>query len=95
MQPVGLMFKQESENPFSGRITGELSIVHVCLGCGKVSRNRIAGDDNTTSILSLLSFVSPIPLAAKQLTQSGIQLLTEEDEPSVLAALFGNIRIGG
>jgi uncharacterized Zn finger protein len=44
MEPIGLTFKKD----------GELMIVHQCLNCGKISPNRIAGDDNTYIICSLL-----------------------------------------
>jgi len=43
MKPVGLTFKKD----------GEIMIVHQCLNCNKISRNRIAGDDNTYAITSL------------------------------------------
>jgi hypothetical protein len=44
MKPIGLRFKND----------GELMIVHKCLSCGKISSNRIAGDDFTDSMLSLV-----------------------------------------
>lgn len=44
MEPIGLSFKSD----------GELMIVHRCLSCGKISKNRIAGDDNTYSITKLI-----------------------------------------
>ena len=43
MKPIGLTFKKD----------GELMIVHKCLNCGKISRNRIAGDDNPYAIVPL------------------------------------------
>jgi hypothetical protein len=43
MKPVGLTTKKD----------GEIMIVHRCEKCGKVSNNRIAGDDNTDTILAL------------------------------------------
>lgn len=48
MKPIGLAFKQD----------GELMITHRCMRCGKISNNRIAGDDNTYSITSLISSLS-------------------------------------
>lgn len=53
MMPIGLTLKNIRENPFTGRVSGELMIVHACLGCNKVSANRIAGDDNSYQILQL------------------------------------------
>jgi DNA-directed RNA polymerase subunit RPC12/RpoP len=43
MKPVGLTAKKD----------GEIMLVHRCEKCGKVSNNRIAGDDNTDAILAL------------------------------------------
>lgn len=54
MMPIGLKFKNLKENPFTGRMNGELMAVHACLGCGKISANRIAGDDNSYMLLQLL-----------------------------------------
>ena len=70
MKPVGLTLK-------SG---GELAVVHQCARCGAISYNRIAGDDNSYSILSLLE--NPIQLKR-------IRILTLEDKEQVLTALFG------
>jgi len=54
MMPIGLKFKNLRENPFTNRVSGELMVVHACLGCGKISANRIAGDDNSYQLLQLL-----------------------------------------
>jgi len=43
MKPIGLTTKRD----------GEIMIVHQCETCGKISNNRIAGDDNTDEILRL------------------------------------------
>lgn len=48
MKPIDLAFKPD----------GELMIVHRCLCCGKISKNRIAGDDNTYSITNLMGNLS-------------------------------------
>lgn len=44
MQPVALTLKADG---------GELMVVHHCCGCGKVSWNRLAADDNEEVILTL------------------------------------------
>lgn len=67
MKPIGLKFKDD----------GELMIVHKCFCCGKISSNRIAGDDFTDSILSLV------------LEQSDEDLLTMENMDEIKVALFG------
>jgi hypothetical protein len=70
MKPIGL--KKRSD--------GEIMIIHECLTCGKISPNRIAGDDFPDAILSLLS------------GQKGGNhtLLNENDVYEVRSALFGN-----
>ena len=45
MKPVGAVRKND----------GEMFIVHQCQGCGFVSKNRIAGDDDEEIVLSLLA----------------------------------------
>ena len=67
MKPIGLRFKND----------GELMIVHRCISCGKISPNRISGDDFTDAILKLI------------LDESNGDLLTIEDTESVKIALFG------
>jgi DNA-directed RNA polymerase subunit RPC12/RpoP len=48
MKPIGLTTKKD----------GEIMIIHECQKCGKISNNRIAGDDNTDTILELAK-ISP------------------------------------
>jgi hypothetical protein len=67
MKPIGLRFKND----------GELMIVHRCASCGKISPNRIAGDDFTDAILELI------------LKESNGDLLTIEDMDEIQMALFG------
>jgi len=70
MKPIGLTTKSK----------GELAIVHECLKCGRLSPNRIAGDDNPYTILSLLD---------QPIRNRRIPILTLEDREQVLTALFG------
>jgi len=90
MQPIGLTFKKEGIDKFGLPRQGELMLVHRCAGCGKVSINRIAGDDNSQAILDLLeeskSISSP---EAEKLNEAGIRLLTEKDREEIEAQLFG------
>jgi hypothetical protein len=90
MKPVGLKHKNPEVNPYTGRACGELMIAHLCLGCGHISCNRIAGDDNTYTLTCLLD--EPVKLNNKiitRLTSQGIRLLTQEDKPEVLSTLYG------
>jgi DNA-directed RNA polymerase subunit RPC12/RpoP len=53
MEPVGLTFKDEGVDKYGKKRTGEIMVIHRCVLCGKVSKNRIAGDDNPKTILEL------------------------------------------
>lgn len=68
MKPIGLRYKYD----------GEIMIVHRCLSCGKISNNRIAGDDIPEVILSLL-----------QEKSDACNLLTSENIREVHDALYG------
>jgi hypothetical protein len=72
MKPIGLTFKKD----------GELMIVHSCLNCGKISPNRIAGEDNPHVVISLLD-------VSDKVTSSNIKLLTMEDRQMILTILYG------
>jgi hypothetical protein len=40
MQPIGKMYKKDEEEV----------LVHECERCGKIRKNRVAGDDDTTEV---------------------------------------------
>ena len=82
MEPIGLTFKQEGTNKYGKAKLGELMIVHVCSGCGKISLNRIAGDDSEAEILKLLE-------KPKKLKLEEIKILGLEDKEKVERQLFG------
>lgn len=88
MKPIALAFKNYEINPFTGRGSGELMIVHECSSCYKISPNRIAGDDNEYQILSLLhSSLSLEKSKLNRITSFGIDIIT--NEKTVLISLFG------
>lgn len=90
MRPVGLTSKDVRTNIRTGLTGGELMIVHLCLNCGRISCNRIAGDDNAHAILRLLDDTIHIDgEIILSLNQQGIALLTLDDKPQVLSALYG------
>jgi len=76
MDPAGLIFKQESDSP------GELMIVHRCLKCGRVSKNRVAGDDQAESIIKVFEK----SLAREKRDESW---LSREDEKELYTQLYG------
>lgn len=70
-------------NPFTARTSGEICLVHLCLGCGKISVNRIAGDDVPEKIIELLH-------TPKEESQKGcVELLYSSDIEIVATALWG------
>lgn len=68
MKPIGLRFKHD----------GELMIVHQCLSCGKITNNRISGDDIPEVILMLI-----------QEHMNEMNLLTNEHIYEIRDALYG------
>ena len=91
MQPIGLTLKPGKVNRYARENSGEIMLVHYCLSCGKISCNRIAGDDNAYAIIRLLS--EPLEFESawmREINASNICLLTLSNEEMVARALFGN-----
>ena len=83
MEPIGLTFKQEGKDKYGKIKQGELMIIHRCEKCGKISLNRVAGDDSGEEILGLLETAVYIKL-------SGINFLSLKDQKEVKKQLFGS-----
>ncbi|MDP2649533.1 MAG: RNHCP domain-containing protein [bacterium] len=66
MEPIGLTFKKEKSNKYKREDKGEIMLIHKCTLCGKISINRIAGDDDAGKILTLAS-QADIPQLRRQL----------------------------
>ena len=91
MQPIGLTLKCGKVNRYAKENSGEIMLVHYCLSCGKISCNRIAGDDNAYAIIDLLNTGSENePAIMQAILAQNIRLLTPSDEIMVRRALFGN-----
>jgi hypothetical protein len=91
MQPIGLTLKTGKVNRYAKEISGEIMLVHYCLACGRISCNRIAGDDNACAVIRLLN--EPLemePDLMGEISAWNISLLTLSDEDMVTRALFGN-----
>jgi DNA-directed RNA polymerase subunit RPC12/RpoP len=82
MQPVGLTLKRTPKKYGDG--WGELMLVHRCVECGKLSINRIAADDDNTSLLALLDQPN-----LAELNVAEIRPLTIVDTARVRKQLFG------
>lgn len=90
MKPIGLAMKDMETNPFTERTSGEPMVVHLCLNCGKISYNRLAGDDNPFAITRLLKETeNPDTALDTKLRNLKIKLLAEKDKPIVLTAIYG------
>ena len=91
MQPIGLMLKPGKINRYARENSGEIMLVHYCLSCGRISCNRIAGDDDAYAIIELLN--EPLVLDSTWIREIGanqISMLTSADKQMVVRALFGN-----
>jgi len=89
MEPIGLTVKHTLKR-YQAEKQGELMLIHRCTACGKLSINRIAGDDNTIMLndLFLRSQYLPTQLT-KQLNAQGILPLGARDFTLVQSQLFG------
>jgi len=88
MEPIGLTFKHKGLDKYGRNKQGELMLVHCCQKCGKISINRIAGDDKEQEILEVFERSSRnAVLSDSKLGQ--IYLLQEEDGVKVKRQLFG------
>lgn len=76
MKPIGLTMKKD----------GEIMIVHQCTGCGKISTNRIAGDDEPSAVLGLVDFDNDAATEVN-LRKSNISLVRDKED--VETQLFG------
>jgi len=92
MKPIGLTFKQEGIDRYGSQRQGELIVIHWCTNanCGKISINRIAGDDNPETILRVFEeSQAPDPNLKKALNNDNIRLLTRDSEKQIRTQLFG------
>lgn len=93
MQPIGLTFKHEGFDKYTGKPKqGEIMVVHLCTSCGKININRIAGDDDIKKILDLVN--KPPRLShevVNELEKQTISLLTKNDSLEMTKQLFGKL----
>ncbi len=89
MQPVALTLKRTSKK-YSREHRGEIMLVHQCEGCGKISINRIASDDNAEFLLEVFeTSCSRKSIDGSLLKQDNIDLLTPKDRPILQVQLLG------
>lgn len=91
MQPIAIVFKDYKVNPFTDRASGELMIIHQCLNCGKLSPNRIAGDDDEYQIISILKdSINLNTDITTQLRNIGLVPITTSNKEEAFISLFGS-----
>ena len=89
MQPIGLTLKQ-SPKRYNRETAGELMLIHRCTGCGKLSINRIAADDDAVVIYQIFNRSLGLTEKWKELLKDeGIRLLGSTDLTVVYSQLFG------
>jgi len=90
MEPIGLTFKKEGVDKYGKEKEGEIMIIHKCTKCGKVSINRIAGDDHEKEIFNLFKKTININKELKEkLEEKDIIPLREEDKEELTRQLLG------
>lgn len=88
MRPVGITHKQSLKKYGCG--FGELMLIHQCVECGKVSINRIAGDDDAERIFEHFLNSLEIPPDLRDLLETRkIVLLGRNETEFVISRLFG------
>jgi DNA-directed RNA polymerase subunit RPC12/RpoP len=92
MRPIGLTLKA-THNKY-GSQDGELILIHQCLGCGKLSINRIAADDNAERLLVIFDESAGLDLELRvEMATQAIRLLIPDDLNLVLMRLYGTPNI--
>lgn len=90
MEPVGLTFKKSKPDKYKKEEKGEIMVISRCLSCGKISLNRIAGDDDPDAILSILEKSKHLDASTlKTLLENDVDLATEKDLTEIKTQLFG------
>ncbi len=88
MRPIGLTVKRVWKK--YGEEDGELMIIHQCEGCGKISINRIASDDNEQLLLAVFQDSKKLDeQTLGKLDADGIRFLQPIDLDMVKRQLFG------
>ena len=88
MEPVGLTMKV-SRNKYRLDGRGELMLVHQCVECGTLSINRVAADDDSSTIMTV--FQESLTNDIHSLCEGyGIRMLIAQDLDAVHQQLYGN-----
>lgn len=89
MEPLAITFKQEGLDKYGKEKQGEIMLIHKCEKCGKISINRIAGDDNSDLILEIFKQSKGDDKLSAELKKENIILLDSLAEAEIKKQLFG------
>ena len=87
MKPVGLTLKK-GRNKYQREPRGELMLVHECVECGTLSINRIAADDDASTIMTVFQSSIENHIHTKCEGQ-GIVTLKANDQDVLYRQLYG------
>ena len=91
MRPVGLTMKN-GRNKYQLDKRGELMLVHECMECGALSINRIAADDDPSTIIAVFQF--SLESQIHRICESyGITILQEYDSDVLHQQLYGGVEV--
>ena len=89
MRPIGLTIKHIHKR-YGSNDGGELMVVHLCTGCGKISINRIAADDDAMRLYDLFMHSEEYGREhGNALAADNVRLLGTADLTTVYSQLFG------
>ena len=91
MRPVGLTLKN-GRNKYRLEKRGELMLVHQCIECGSLSINRIAADDDPSTIIAIFQASAERPIPA-QCEENGIRMLRAHEADIPYKQLYGSIEV--
>jgi hypothetical protein len=85
MEPLALTFKHAGYFK-----QGEVMVVHGCCSCGKISINRVAGDDMNEVILYIFKRSNELDrVIMQELLAQNIDILVKSDEEKLYHQLYG------
>lgn len=87
MKPIGLTMKN-GRNKYQLDKRGELMLVHQCIECGNLSINRIAADDDASTIIEIFE-ASVENQSHIILERHGILMLSSADRKVLYKQLYG------
>lgn len=95
MKPIGLTFKHEGWNKYTGEPKkGEIMLIHRCHKCGEIRINRTAADDDPGIILKVFWASQALDKKIRQeLEKLDIILAGEKERQEIETQLFGKPKV--